>query len=110
MTVISTSPFAADKICPNFWQTPARMLRRLFSARVSRKFLTVASLPAPACLTSSATMADLSAEERLGAPRMVLSLVSFSSRVPRLARARAVGSRAEDLTAAVYCEMTQASS
>jgi hypothetical protein len=44
---------------------------------------------------------------RVGAARMVDSLASFSTREPRLARARAVGSRLEDLTAAVYCEMTQ---
>lgn len=52
-------------------------------------------------------MADLSSFESVGAERMALSLVSFWTRAPRLARALAVGSREEDLTAAVYCEMAQ---
>jgi hypothetical protein len=73
----------------------------LFSARVSRKFLTVGSL-APACLVSSATMSDLSWVVRVGADRMEASLGSFSRRAPSLVMALAVGSRAEDLEAAVY--------
>lgn len=86
----------------NFWQTPWRRPRRLFSARVSRKFLTVAP-PPPACLVSSATMADLSSGLRVGADRMEESLLSFSTMEPRLARALAVGSSVDDLEAAVYC-------
>lgn len=101
MTVISTSPRAADMMALNFSQTPPRMLRRLLAARVVRKFLTV-SLLAPGCLASSWTMADLSASDRVGAVRMVASLGSFSRRAPRLERALAVGSRLDDLTAAVY--------
>lgn len=85
----------------NLPTTPGSRLRRLFSARASRKFLTVASL-APDCLLSSWTMAFLSSAVRVGADRMVLSLVSFSTRAPSLFRAWAVGSRFDDLTAAVY--------
>ncbi len=86
----------------NFWQTPWRRPRRLFSARVSRKFLTVAPL-APACLVSSVTMALLSSVLRVGADRMEASFLSFSKMAPRLARALAVGSSVDDLLAAVYC-------
>jgi hypothetical protein len=89
-------------ISVNFSQTPLSRPRRLFSARASRKFLTVAVLEAPACLASSATMDDLSAALRVGACRMVDSLASFSTMAARLVRALAVGSRLDDLTAAVY--------
>jgi hypothetical protein len=88
-------------ISPNLSATPLRRPRRLFSARVSRKFLTVGEL-APACLDSSATMAPLSSAVRVGADRMAASLGSFSSRAERLLRALAVGSRLEVLAAAVY--------
>lgn len=102
MTLSSTSPRAAATISPNLLTTPPRRPRRLFSARVSRKFLTVGVAP-PACLASSATMAALSSALSVGASRMAPSLGSLSRRLPRLARALAVGSRADDLAAAVYC-------
>jgi hypothetical protein len=73
----------------------------LFSASVARKFLTV-SPPAPACLASSATTAERSSSVRVGAERMAVSLVSFSTRALRVLRALAVGSRVDDLAAAVY--------
>lgn len=101
VTVTSTSPRAAEMMVANLSQTPGRRPSRLFSARVSRKFLTV-SLPEPAFLASSSMMAFLSASVRVGAERMATSLVSFSRRAPRLERAAAVGSRLEVLTAAVY--------
>ena len=47
-------------------------------------------------------MADLSAAERVGASRMVVSLASFWRRVPRAATPLAVGSSEDVLTAAVY--------
>lgn len=85
----------------NLAQTPGSRLRRLFSARVARKFLTV-STEAPELLCSSATMALLSAGERVGVCRIETSLASFSSRLPRAARPLAVGSSDDVLTAAVY--------
>ncbi len=90
-------------IWPNFSQTPRRMPRRLFSARVARKFLTVSLPPAPACFCSSATMADLSAALSVGAARMVPSLGSRSRIEPSVLSARAAWSRDDDLAAAVYC-------
>src|SRR5690242_12155191 len=93
-------------IWPNLEQTPWRRPRRLFSARVSRKFLTVAELP-PACLLSSATMADLSSGVSVGAARICGSLVSFSTMAARLASALGVGSSDEDLEGAVECKMAQ---
>lgn len=101
VTLSSTSPRAALMMAPNFSQTPFRRPRRLFSASVLRKFLTV-SPPAPACLASSATMADLSSAVRVGAARISDSLGSFSTMALRLLRALAVGSRVEVLAAAVY--------
>lgn len=86
----------------NLLQTPGRRPRRLFSARVARKFLTV-SPEAPVFFCSSATMALLSAADRVGASRMVTSLGSFWIRLPRAARPLAVGSSEDVLTAAVYC-------
>jgi len=59
-----------------FSQTPGSIPRRLFSARVSRKFLTV-SWEIPACFWSSPTMADLSASLRVGVLRMAASLTSL---------------------------------
>jgi hypothetical protein len=88
-------------IWPNFSVTPFRRPSRLFSARVSRKFLRVAPL-APACLTSSATIADLSAGVRVGADRILPSLASLSRMPPSLASSLAVASRVEVLEAAVY--------
>lgn len=88
-------------IWPNFSITPFRRPSRLFSARVSRKFLRVGPL-APACLTSSATMADRSSGVRVGAERIETSLVSFSTMEPSLASSLAVASRVEVLEAAVY--------
>lgn len=85
----------------NFSTMPGRRPRRLFSARVSRKFLTV-SLREPDCLASSSTMAALSASVRVGAARMPTSLGSFLTRAPRDSRAAAVGSSVCDLEAAVY--------
>ena len=105
VTVISTSPRAALISSPNLEQTPPRRPRRLFSARVWRKFFTVALVPA--VFSSSATMADLSAGVRVGASRMVASLASWETRLPSLLRAVAVGSTEEDLTAAVYCLFRQ---
>lgn len=101
VTLSSTSPRAALMMVPNFSQTPFRRPRRLFSASVLRKFLTV-SPPAPACLASSATMAALSSAVRVGAARICDSLASFSTMALRLLRALAVGSRVEVLAAAVY--------
>lgn len=101
MTVISTSPRAADMSSANFPQTPGRRPRRLFSASVSRKFLTV-SLAPPVSLASSPTMSDLSAAVSVGVDRICNSLASFSTTLPRLAMARAVGSSVDDLDAAVY--------
>lgn len=86
----------------NLVQTPGRRPRRLFSARVVRKFLTV-SPEAPAFFCSSVTMAVLSAEDSVGASRMVTRWLSFLIRLPRAARPLAVGSSEEVLTAAVYC-------
>jgi hypothetical protein len=86
---------------PNFSQTPLRRPRRLFSASVARKFLTV-SPPTPACLASSATTAALSSVVRVGAARIRYSLGSFSTRALRVLRALAVGSSVDDLAAAVY--------
>lgn len=102
VTVISTSPRLALISSLNLAQTLPRRDRRLFSARVRRKFLTVSPV-APVLFSSSATMADLSSALRVGAPRIVTSLVSFSMRLPSLPKAVAVGSREEVLTAAVYC-------
>ena len=51
---------------------------------------------------SSATMALLSAGERVGVARMLTSLGSLARRFPRPVMALAVGSRALVLTAAVY--------
>jgi hypothetical protein len=48
-------------------------------------------------------MAPLSSGESVGAERMVCSLASLLMRLPRVERDLAVGSRAEVLTAAVYC-------
>jgi hypothetical protein len=90
-------------ISPNLSQTPFRMLRRLFSARVERKFLTVSLEPTePSCFCSSATMALLSASLRVGVLRIRESLVSLVTRSFRELRALAVGSSEDDLTAAVY--------
>jgi len=86
---------------PNLLQTPGSRPRRLFSARVARKFLTV-SPAAPALFCSSATMALLSAAVRVGASRMVTSLLSFCSSAPSFSMPLAVGSSVCVLTAAVY--------
>lgn len=106
VTFISTSPLAAATMVSNFSQTPPKRPRRLFSARASRKFLTVALEPAPDCLASSATTAALSSLLRVGALRMVESLGSFWMMLCRVAMALEVGSRLEDLEAAVYWELT----
>lgn len=73
----------------------------MFSARVSRKFLTVATWT-PMCLFSSATIADLSSGLSLGVDRTCVSLMSFTKRLLRLAMALAVGSSVDILVAAVY--------
>lgn len=109
MTVISTSPREALINSPNLLQTPLSRDRRLFSAKVRSRFLTV-SPPAPACFSSSATIWLLSAEVRVGAPRIVTSLGSLVNRPLSLLSAAPVGSREEVLTAAVYylgVKMTQ---
>ena len=90
-------------ISANFSETPLSMPRRLFSARVARKFLTVSLAAPPICFCSSATMAPLSASVSVGVSRMTASLASLAYRALRALSARAVGSRDEDLTAAVYC-------
>ena len=59
-------------------------------------------LEAPICFSSSATMADLSASVRVGVLRMVASWGSLVTRLLRAFRALAVGSRDDDLAAAVY--------
>lgn len=88
-------------ISPNFSQTPGSIPKRLFSARVARKFLTV-SLVAPTFFSSSAIMPLLSPSDRVGVFSMAASLVSLARRLLRELRAFAAGSREEDLTAAVY--------
>jgi len=104
VTVNSTSPFAALISSTNFSQTPFNSPSLLFSANVSRKFLTVLPLspPAPVCFCSSAMMADLSAAESVGASRIEVSLGSLMKTSLSVARAREVDSRVEVLTAAVY--------
>lgn len=90
-------------IWPNFSETPGSIPRRLFSAKVARKFLTVSfELTAPRFFCSSEMMALLSLSESVGVFRIVASLGSLARRSPRALRAFAVGSRDEDLTAAVY--------
>jgi len=74
----------------------------LFSARVWRKFLRMSALSAPATFCSSLMISCLSAMERVGAPRMVISLGSAFRVWPRVAMALAVWSRAADLEEAVY--------
>lgn len=86
---------------PNLAQTPSRMPRRLFSARVCRKFLTVSPW-ALAAFSSSAMMADLSDAESVGVARILTNFSSFFRRLPREASDLAVGSREDVLTAAVY--------
>lgn len=105
VTTISTSPRAALMSSVNLLTTEGSRPRRLFSARVARKFLTLASPSTRATLRSSPTMALLSAAVSCGVLRMAASLGSFSRTVPTEARARAVGSREEVLTAAVYCDV-----
>jgi hypothetical protein len=80
------------------------MARRLFSARVDRKFLTVLS-PAgtEAAFSSSATIWLLSLAERVGACRMAESLGSLAKMVESEERDLAVWSSVEVFTAAVYC-------
>lgn len=103
VTINSTSPRDALMISPNFSQTPGSIPRRLFSARVARKFLTVSLEPAaPRVFSSSAIMPLLSLSDRVGVVRMAASLVSLAKRSLRELRAFAAGSRAEDLAAAVY--------
>lgn len=56
----------------------------------------------PRAFCSSATMTLLSASDRVGVLRIVASLASLETTSFRAMRALAVGSREEDLTAAVY--------
>ena len=86
----------------NFSQTPSREPRRLFSARVARKFFRMSPLSAPATFWSSAMICCLSALVRVGAPRIAPSFLSACRVWPRLAIALAVWSRAADLEEAVY--------
>lgn len=103
VTTISTSPLLALMISPNFAHTPPNRLRRLFSARVCSRFLTVLSVAGtPAAFSSSATIWLLSDWVRVGALRIVVSLASLVTMLLRLARALAVLSRLEVFTAAVY--------
>jgi len=103
VTVISTSPREALISSLNFAQMPCSRPRRLFSARVARKFLTVSLLPAaPIAFCSSATTAFLSPSVRVGVLKTVASLASLEYSSPRALRAFAVGSRVEVFTAAVY--------
>ena len=107
VTVSSTSPRYAPISTSNFSHTPCSTPRRLFSASVCRKFRTVSAPgpvldPAPVCLSSSATILDLSAGVRVGALRIAGSLVSRRKTLDRAARARAVGSSVWVLDAAVY--------
>ena len=76
----------------------------MFSARVWRKFFMISlfSAPGPMVFCNSLTMSDLSALLRVGALRIVGSLASFLKTSAREARALEVGSRLEDLAAAVY--------
>ena len=90
-------------ISANFSETPLSMPRRLFSARVARKFLTVSLAAEPRVLDSSATMAFLSASLRVGVSRIAASLASLTYRSPSAFRALAVGSSVDVFTAAVYC-------
>jgi hypothetical protein len=103
VTTISISPWDADISTPNFSQTPLRIPKRLFSASMARKFLTVSLFAAaPDCFCNSATMALLSARVSVGASRMVASLGSLSKMVLRVPSALAVGSREDVFEAAVY--------
>lgn len=75
--VSSISPFAALIKVPNFSQTPSRSPSLLFSARAAKKFLTVFDLSCPpVCFSSSAIICDLSESDKVGALKMVWSLVS----------------------------------
>jgi len=108
MTVNSTSPRAALIRVMNFSQTPSRTLSLLFSARASRKFLTVLPLSwTPIFFWSSWTIWDLSETLRVGALRICWSLASFLKTADRFSRAFAVLSRVCVLTAAVYCRFAQ---
>lgn len=102
VTINSTSPREALISSANFSQTPFRLLKRLYSARVDRKFLTVSLEPEPRDFCNSPTIALLSASDRVGVLRMVASLGSLVTRSFRALRALAVGSREEDFAAAVY--------
>lgn len=76
----------------------------LFSARVSRKFLTTPSLSwLPTSFCSSATICFLSPSVRVGAERTSESFGSFLKTLFRFSRALETGSRVEVLAAAVYC-------
>lgn len=93
----------------NFSVTGCRTERRLFSARVSRKFLMRPSLSAPTFFWSSATMAFLSAGDSEGDDSSCVSLGSFLKTAARLSRALAVGSSEDVLAAAVYCRHSKPS-
>lgn len=86
--------------------TPSKSPRRLFSAKVERKFFIVSaplSEPeAPMVLLSSVTIDFLSASDNEGAERIAWSLVSFFKVAEAESRILETGSRTSDLAAAVY--------
>jgi hypothetical protein len=103
VTTSSTSPRCAPISTPNFSTTPSSTPRRLFSARVVSRFLTMPSLSAlPMCFWSSWTICCLSETERVGAWRMSLSLGSFLKTLWRVLSDLPVASRALVFEAAVY--------
>lgn len=103
VTIISISPLAAPINIANFSQTPCRILRRLFSARVCKKFLTVSPLSIPpVCFCNSWMICDLSAGVKAGAERMLDNLASFLNTSDKRERDFEVLSKADVLTAAVY--------
>ena len=111
MMVKSISPLAAPMRVVNFWHTPCNIPSLLLSASVFRKFLTVSPLSnPPRCRWSSWIIWDLSPVVRAGAVRMTGSLGSLLKTSARAARDCEVASRADVLTAAVYCLIVRTSS
>ena len=100
--VKSNSPLAALIRVWNFSQTPSNMPSRLLSASVFKKFLTVSALSlSPVYFCNSWTIWDLSLVVRVGVVRIRGNFGSFLKMAVKAARDLDVGSKAEDLTAAV---------
>lgn len=102
VTVSSTSPLAALIKSSKFSQTPFRSPKRLFSASVFRKFLTVSALSVPVYFCSSAMICSLSSALSVGACMMAASFSSLWKIWLRALSALATVSRVELFTAAVY--------